>query len=204
MRLSKKQAIELTSQDPAPSLGQATSMLPSKFKVPRRDENNQSAHVNFYTAPYYIRIAQEIQVRAPNEFGTLTDVYACALHYGLKYIQEEDETIGITSVQSQLVAWMQICQETEMEENLMVAMDKLRETVNRKIGHKAVQEARRLVALVRHSTELMPDGYYKTKALEFLNNEFSYLYDAKKLAEINQDHGQGQGIISMEPEKESA
>ena len=148
--------------------------LPSKFKVPRKDAHGVSAHVNFYTAPFYVRKAQELLGRVA-DFSTPSDVYACALHWGFEVLESFAE-VGTTSVSSQLNAWMRICQETEMDEDSMLAMDKLKETVNKKVAHGAAEEAKRVVAEVRHVTELMPEGYYRTRALKFLNDEFSGLW----------------------------
>lgn len=173
-RLTKKQVFEELPNEPAPDLSHATSFLPSKFRVPRKDTKGISAHVNFYTAPFYVRAAEELRLRI-KDFGTLSDVYACALHYGLEWIQKQQE-IGYTSVWSQLKMWSNICDEAEMEESIMLAMERVREAVNRKVGHGALQEAKRLVAMVRHETEMMPDGYYKERALAFLETEFNGLY----------------------------
>ena len=63
-----------------------------------------------------------------------------------------------------------------MDEDLMLAMEKLRETINRKVVAGAVEEARRIVSMTRHATEMMPEGYYKMKSLEFLNQEFGSLW----------------------------
>lgn len=187
-RLSKRQALEMTPDEPTPDLTNATSFLPSKFKVPRKDASGNAAHINFYAATYYVRIAEEIRLKV-KDFSTPSDVYACALHYGLKWLQEQDE-IGLTSVQSQLMAWMRICQESELDEDIMLGMEKIRATINRKIDHGAKEEARRLIAMVRHETEQMPDGYYKERSLKFLEDEFGYLWDAKKL--MPKPNGAGQ------------
>jgi hypothetical protein len=173
-RLSKKQAIEYVSAEP-PEPFTPTPLLPSQFKVPRKDAKGVSAHINFYTAPYYVRKCQEMLGKVP-DFLTPSDVYATALHYGFEWLEKQAE-IGVTSVQSQLNAWMRICQETELDEDLMLATDKLRETVNRKLAHGAVEEAKRLVAEVRYATEHMPDGYYKKRALDFLAAEFGGLWN---------------------------
>ena len=195
-RLSKKEALTFNTSEPIPNLddiiestitgsGKHTSFLQSPFKTPKKDAKGTSAHVNFYTAPYYIRISQELMGKI-SDFTTLSDVYACALHYGLKWIQDQ-EGVGHTSVQSQLNVWMGICQQAEMDEDLMLAMEKMRETVNRKIAAGSVEEAKRTVALARYAAEEMPDGYYKQKALEFLDQEFKRLW--------GEDKGTGTGLM---------
>lgn len=179
MRMSKKQATSLVpdEQVDTPDITQ-DGFLPSTFKVPRRDASNNSVHINFYTASYYLRIAQRLQGKVP-DFGNLSDVFACALHYGLIWIQKQD-VIGYTSIQSQLNVWMKICQEAELDEDLMAAQEKLKETVDRKIKHNAAKEAKRTIALARFAAEQMPPGYYKDRTLEFLDKEFGYLYHENK------------------------
>ena len=153
----------------------ATSFLLSKFKTPRKDAHGVSAHVNFYTAPYYVRMAQEIMGRVP-DFEVLSDVYACALHYGLKWLQEQDQ-VGETTVQQQLNVWSTICQVAEMDQELMLSMDKMKEMVNRILGNGDVKEARRVVSMARYAAEKMPDGYYRDKALNFIEAEFKGLWE---------------------------
>ena len=178
-------AVEETASNSNPN---ATSFLQSPFKTPRKDAKGVSAHVNFFTAPYYIRIAQELLGKVA-DFKTVSDVYVCALHYGLLWIQEHEE-IGETSVQAQLNVWMGICQQAEMDEDIELAMIKMRETVNRKVSAGASQEAKRTVALARSAAEKMPDGYYKVKALEFLDKEFGGLWSGS-VADTESKNGNG-------------
>lgn len=186
-RMSKKQATSLIPVDAeTPDIAQET-FLPSRFKVPRRDANNNSVHINFYTASYYLKIAQRLQGKVP-DFSNLSDVFACALHYGLLWIQNQD-VIGYTSVQSQLNVWVKICQEAELDEDLLAAQEKLKATVERKIKHNAAKEAKRVVAMALNAAEQMPPGYYRDRTIEFLQQEFGYLFGDKQA--IHQDTNTG-------------
>lgn len=179
-RIGKK---ELPDMGEVPEDWKSTSFLQSKFKIARHDAKGQSAHINFWTSPYHVRIAQELQVKIA-DLTTLSDVYACALHYGLKWMQDQ-EGVGEATVHSQLEVWISICQEAEAEEDLMLAMDKLKETVNKKLAHGALEVARRTVARARFAAEQMPEGYYRDRALEFLDREFRELWNAGGIGSTN-------------------
>lgn len=150
---------------------------PESFIIPSRDSKGESVRIWTHIQPGFDRaIALAVNSRK-FPFKTPGDVYRLAVYWCLKHLEELEPTLSVTG---QVEAMLEVLRSEEAAVEFNEFLMRADAIIKRHMREGAHTEARRIVADLRQKVLAMPKGYWRTKYLDTLQEQFGHLIDGSK------------------------
>lgn len=154
---------------------------PAEFRVSAQDTKGHSTRCQFRTQPGHVTMTAAVVSSNHFAYRTKGDVYRHALARHLKYL----ETLApIPSTTKQVDAILEIMRDEEAKKDLDDVISHLTKNVSDYMARSAEGEARRLVLKIKRHISEMPEGYWRDRHINELNDRFGYLLDNVERASL--------------------
>lgn len=144
---------------------------PADFVIPATDTKGHTSRIQCHVAPPEDRALDMIVASKKFPFRTKGDVIRWAVFQGIRRL-EAMEHVG-PSVTQQVDAMFTILKDEIFHHEWMQTFEAMQRVVTAHMAQGAHGEAKRVIALMRHQIQQMPEGYWRTTYLKTLDDRFS-------------------------------
>jgi hypothetical protein len=154
-----------------------------EFIVPTSDAKGHSIRIQFRVPTGFERQAELLMRDKKFPYPTRSDLYRHALlrHYRwLETLRDE----GVPSVLRELDLIVEVLRDDFFQRSIRDTLREMEKTMSRHMGEGSANEARRLLSMIQNRIERMPDGYYKTRYRQEVEDKWGHIMKGAKTARL--------------------
>lgn len=142
---------------------------PGDFFVAPSDAKGVSYRLTFRVPPDMEKSLDQIVASNRFPFGTRGDILRWAVQEGIRKLESMEP---VSSVTKRIDILSQIMNEDRSHAEFMSTFTQLDDQVSRYLAEQSPEQATRVIALVKHHFEQMPEGYWRDRYLTELKKRF--------------------------------
>lgn len=154
-----------------------------EYRIPASDTKGHSARQWFRCIPVMARQVEQVVQARKFPYRTKGDLLRHALHRHMNWLAS---VTPIPTVMGQVEAILEIMRDEEMNNDFVLVFDKLSGRISQHLADGAQEEAIRLVLMIRSHINNMPDGFWKSKYQNKLEEKYGRMLSGVKKCNLGE------------------